>query len=121
MLTGPWLRVVYIISRVALYQASIGGLWTICRLSVGRPVCLSAKCIVAKRLSGSGCRWDGEWVGRGMGVLDRGGDRRRGRGSFEGEFGASRCNQRGLSDAALPKLLWVGLVPHATTDHSFKF
>jgi len=33
--------------------------WTICR-----SVCLSTKCIVAKRLSGSGCRWDG------MGVLD---------------------------------------------------
>jgi len=26
---------------------------------------------VAKRLIGSGCRWGGEWVGRGMGVLDR--------------------------------------------------
>jgi len=24
----------------------------------------------AKRLSGSGCRWDGEGVSRGMGVLD---------------------------------------------------
>jgi len=36
--------------------------WTIC-LSVGRSVCLSAKCIVAKQLIGSGCRfvWGGEW------------------------------------------------------------
>jgi len=31
-------------------------------------------------------------VSRGMGVLDAGGDRRRGRGSFGGEFGASHCN-----------------------------
>jgi len=31
-----------------------------------------------------------------MVVLDRGGNRRRGRGSFEGEFGASHCNQWGL-------------------------
>jgi len=27
-----------------------------------------------------------------MGVLDGSGDRRRGRGSFAGEFGASQCN-----------------------------
>ena len=32
---------------------------------------------MAKRLIGSGCRLGGEWVGRGMGVLDRGGDRRK--------------------------------------------
>jgi len=38
-------------------------------------------------------------VGRGMGVLDGGGDRRRGKGSFGGEFGASHCNQWGLCDA----------------------
>ena len=35
-------------------------------------------------------------VGRGMGVLDGSGDRRRGRGRFSGEFGASHCNQWGL-------------------------
>ena len=35
-------------------------------------------------------------VGRGMGVLDKGGYRRRGKGSFGGEFGASHSNQ-GLS------------------------
>jgi len=35
-------------------------------------------------------------VGRGMGVLDGGGDRRRRRGSFGGEFGVSHCNQWGL-------------------------
>ena len=35
-------------------------------------------------------------VGRGMGVLDRGVDRRREKGSFGGEFGASHCNQWGL-------------------------
>jgi len=49
-------------------------------------------------------------VGRGMGVLDGGRDRRRGRGNFEGEFGASHGNQWGLCDAALPKLFWAGLV-----------
>ena len=35
-------------------------------------------------------------VGLGMGVLDFGGDRRRGRGSVGLEFAASHCNQRGL-------------------------
>jgi len=44
-------------------------------------------------------------VGRGTGVLDVGGDRRRGRGSFEGEFGASHCNQKGPLRRALLKLL----------------
>jgi len=38
-------------------------------------------------------------VGRGMGVLDWGGDRWRGMGSFGGEFGASHCNQWGMCDA----------------------
>ena len=38
-------------------------------------------------------------VGRGMGVLDFGGDRRRGRDRFGGEFGASHCNQWGICDA----------------------
>jgi len=33
-------------------------------------------------------------VGRKMGVLDGGGDRRRESGSFEGEFGTSHCNHR---------------------------
>jgi len=32
-------------------------------------------------------------VGREMVILDGGGDRLRGRGSFRGEFGASHCNQ----------------------------
>jgi len=32
-------------------------------------------------------------VGFGIGVLDFGGDRRRGRGSLGGEFVASHCNQ----------------------------
>jgi len=32
-------------------------------------------------------------AGRVMGVLDGGGDRRRGRGSFGNEFGAFHCNQ----------------------------
>jgi len=40
-------------------------------------------------------------VGREAGVLDfrRGGDRRRGRDSFGGEFGTSHCNQWELCDA----------------------
>jgi len=37
-------------------------------------------------------------VGRGMGVLDEGGDRRRGTAVLEGEFGASHGNQWGLCD-----------------------
>jgi len=37
-------------------------------------------------------------VGRGMGVLDGGRDRQKGRGSYGGEFGASHCNQRGRSN-----------------------
>ena len=44
-------------------------------------------------------------VGRGMGVLDVGGDRQRGSGSFDGKFGASHCNQWGLCEAAVLKLL----------------
>jgi len=35
-------------------------------------------------------------VRRGMRVLDWGGDRGRGMGSFAGEFGTSHCNQWGL-------------------------
>jgi len=38
-------------------------------------------------------------VSRGMGVLD-------GEGVVWGEFGVSHCDQWGLCDAALPKLLW---------------
>jgi len=55
-------------------------------------------------------------VGQGMGVingvLNGSGDRRRGRGSFWGDFGASHCNKRGLccvvsrERRALPELLW---------------
>jgi len=48
-------------------------------------------------------------VGQGIGVLG-GGDHRIGWDSFEGEFVASHCNQWGLCDVALPKLLWAGLV-----------
>jgi len=40
-------------------------------------------------------------VGRGRGVLDKSGDRRRGRGSFGSEFGASHCNLWGLGSEAL--------------------
>jgi len=56
-------------------------------------------------------------VGRGFGVLNGGGNRRR-KGEDWGEFGASHCNQWGLyctvvrERRALPKLLWGGLVSH---------
>jgi len=46
---------------------------------------------VAKRLSGSVGMVSG--VGRGMGVLDGSRDRRRGRGGFGSELGASHDNQ----------------------------
>jgi len=44
-------------------------------------------------------------------------------GSFGGEFGASCCNQWGLCDAALRKLLWAGLVTIVTSIiyASFKY
>jgi len=41
-------------------------------------------------------------VGQGMGVLDGDGDRRMGRSSFGGEFGASRCNLWGLAMRLFP-------------------
>ena len=65
-------------------------------------------------------------VGRGMGVLDEGGDRRRGKGSFGGEFGASHCNQWVLccidvrERRAIPKLLWGGLVEYNTVRASWR-
>jgi len=49
-------------------------------------------------------------VGRGMGVLDEGGDRRTGRGSFGSEFGASHCLRQWGRQRALPKLLLRGLI-----------
>jgi len=65
-------------------------------LSVCRSVGLSEGCTVAKRLIGCGRRLGGERVGRGMGVLNGGGDCRRGRGSFGSKCGASHCNQWGI-------------------------
>ena len=53
---------------------------------------------------------DGECGRSRMGVLHVSGDRRRKRAVSGGEFGASHCNQWKLCDAALPKLLWAGLV-----------
>ena len=41
-------------------------------------------------------------VGRGMGVLDGGGDRRRGRESFGGKCGTSHCNLCGLCGVVIP-------------------
>jgi len=47
---------------------------------------------VAKRLTEYRCRLDGEWGRSTTGALDGSGDRRKGRGSFGGEFGASHWN-----------------------------
>jgi len=56
-------------------------------------VCRSAFGILAKRLSGSRCRWDGGWVGSAICVLNFGGNHRRGRDSFgRGKFGTFHCN-----------------------------
>jgi len=87
-------------------------------LSIGRSVCLCVRKVY--------CSKTADWiripfgmvsvVGRGIDVLDRGDNRRRGRGSFEDEFGASHCNQWGLccivvqERCALPKLFLGGLV-----------
>jgi len=49
-------------------------------------------------------------VGRGMSVLDGDGYRRRGRDSFEGEFGASHCNQWGICCVREPIKLSFGVV-----------
>ena len=48
-------------------------------------------------------------VGLGMGILDGGGDRQRGSGSFGSTCGTSDCNEWGWRHA-FPKLLWGGLV-----------
>jgi len=54
-------------------------------------------------------------VGREMGILDKGGDRRGEGAVFEVNSGRPICNQRGLccivarERRALPKLLWGGL------------
>ena len=51
------------ISCVARFQASVSAAYVTEHSpgpSVGLSVCLSAKYIVAKRLSGSGCHWGGE-------------------------------------------------------------
>jgi len=69
-------------------------------ISVGLSVCLS----VRKVYCGKTADWI--WmpfrvvsrVGRVMGVIDGGGDRRRGRGSFGGKRGTSHCNQLGLCE-----------------------
>ena len=79
-------------------------------LSVGLSACLSAKCTVAKRLSGSGCHWDCEWGRSRYGCISWGSQSLKGKGSFGGEFGVFHCNQWELCDAAFHELLWTGLV-----------
>ena len=54
-------------------------------------------------------------IGQGMGVLDGGGDHQREWAVLGSEFGASHCDQWGLCDAALPILLWAGLVVLSVT------
>ena len=54
--------------------------------------------------------WNGEWGQLRDGCIRWDGWSSKGRGSFGGEFGSSYCNQWGLCNAALPKMLWAGLV-----------
>jgi len=61
---------------VCLSVGSLGELW--------KNVCLDLDAVL-----------DGEWSRSRMGALDGGGDRRTGRGSFGGKYGASHCYQRG--------------------------
>jgi len=74
-------------------------------LSVCQSVCL----LVRKVYCGKTADWIRmpfgmvSGVGRGMGVLDRGGYHRKARGSFGGEFGASDCNQWGLRCVVVQK------------------
>jgi len=118
-----------IISRVAHYQASVSGLCdrTLPGPSLGLSVCRSVCLSVRKVYCGKTVEWIQmpfrmvSAVGRGMGVLDGGGDRRRERDSFDGECGASHCNQWGLCDAALPKLLWARLVYNTSTTSQMSF
>ena len=103
--------------RVALYQYSERKrtwprpvAYPICR-SVGRSVCLC----VRKLYCGKTADWIRmpfgmvSGVGRGMDVLDAGGDRRREGDSFVGKCGAFHCKIETLR-RALPKLLCGGLV-----------
>jgi len=92
-------------SSCRLASPSLGLCVCVC-VSVCLSVCWSGKYIVPLGMVSG--------VGRGMGVLDGGGDHRR---LFWGEFGVSHCNQWGLccvtvvrERRTLPKLLWGGLV-----------
>jgi len=49
-------------------------------------------------------------VGRGMSVLDEGGDRRMERGRFGGAFWAFHCNQRGVCCIVVREIILGGLV-----------
>jgi len=80
-----------------------------CRQTIYRSVCLSVCLFVRKVYCGKTADWIRmpfgvvSGTGLGMGILDFGGDRRRGRDSLRGEFGASHCNQWGLCDALFSK------------------
>ena len=79
----------FIFSRVALYQARVSGLCD----GTCRSVCLSVDLSDCKVYCGKTAEWIrmpfemASGVGRGMGVLDGGGDRRRGMDSFGVNFG----------------------------------
>jgi len=60
---------------------------------------------------------DGEWRRSRMGVLDGGGDRRRGRAVLGVNLGRAIVTM-GLCDVALPKSLWAVLVTHASLAKS---
>jgi len=92
--------------NIASVGLSVNGVDLLPILSVGRLVGLSVWKVycgkMAERIQMPFGVVSG--VGRVMGALDGGGDRRRGRDSFGGELEASHCNQWGRRHA-VPKLL----------------
>jgi len=71
---------------------------------------------VAKRLIGSGCRLDG----RGMGVLDGNGDRRKGRGSFGVNLGRSIVTNGDFATRLFPNYFGQELIFISKTNKTSK-
>jgi len=112
--------------RVALYQYSERKRSSYADLSicVCASVCLSESVLWQNGWVDPDAVWDGEWGQSNDGCIKWGGDRRSGRGSFGGEFGAFHCNQLGLCGIVLQerrtllKLLW-GLVVCGTDSRQW--